>query len=136
MKGTKEEIIMDTDNIYAEHLDTDKIYAEHLAAEYAPKDTSKIVALKKLDAKAKLPATIVAYVVGFVAILVVVIGICLSTGAFNGVSTAKIVFGSITSLIGISGTGLNYLLYSYLLKKGKEKYAADIVELANQISKS
>ena len=36
-------------------MNTDKIYAEHLANEYAPKDTSKVIALKKLDAKAKLP---------------------------------------------------------------------------------
>lgn len=37
-------------------MNTDKIYAEHLANEYAPKDDSKVIALRKLDAKAKLPA--------------------------------------------------------------------------------
>ena len=42
-------------------MNTDKIYAEQLANEYAPKDTSKVVALRKLDAKAKLPATIFTY---------------------------------------------------------------------------
>lgn len=36
-------------------MNTDKIYAEQLANEYAPKDTSKVVALRKLDAKAKMP---------------------------------------------------------------------------------
>lgn len=35
-------------------MNTDKIYAEQLANEYAPKDTSKVVALRKLDKKAKL----------------------------------------------------------------------------------
>ena len=35
-------------------MNTDKIYAEQLANEYAPKDTSKVVALRKLDVKAKL----------------------------------------------------------------------------------
>ena len=30
-------------------MDTDKIYAEALANEYAPKDTSKVIALRKLD---------------------------------------------------------------------------------------
>lgn len=34
-------------------MNTDKIYAEQLANEYAPKDTSKVLALKELDAKAK-----------------------------------------------------------------------------------
>lgn len=33
-------------------MNTDKIYAESIAKEYAPKDNSKIVALRKLDAKA------------------------------------------------------------------------------------
>ena len=37
-------------------MNTDKIYAEQLANEYAPKDTSKVIALRKLDAKAKRPA--------------------------------------------------------------------------------
>ncbi len=30
-------------------MNTDKIYAEQLANEYAPKDTSKVVALRKLQ---------------------------------------------------------------------------------------
>ena len=33
-------------------MNTDKVYEESLANEYAPKDTSKVVALRKLDAKA------------------------------------------------------------------------------------
>lgn len=34
-------------------MNTDKIYAEQLANEYALKDTSKVITLRKLDAKAK-----------------------------------------------------------------------------------
>lgn len=45
-------------------MNTDKIYAESLANEYAPNDTSKVIALRKLDAKAKLPATIFTYSFG------------------------------------------------------------------------
>lgn len=37
-------------------MNTDKMYAEQIAKAYAPKDTSKVVALRKLDAKAKTPA--------------------------------------------------------------------------------
>ena len=37
-------------------MNTDKIIAESIAKEYAPKEHSKIIALKKLDAKAKRPA--------------------------------------------------------------------------------
>ena len=45
-------------------MNTDKFYAEQLANEYAPKDTSKVVALRKLDAKAKRPANIFTYTFG------------------------------------------------------------------------
>ena len=45
-------------------MNTDKIYAESIANEYAPKNTSKIVALKKLDRKAKGKANIFAYTFG------------------------------------------------------------------------
>ena len=47
-------------------MDTDKIYAEQLANEYAPKDTSKVVALRKLDNRAKLPATVFTYTFGII----------------------------------------------------------------------
>ena len=42
-------------------MNTDKILAESIAKDYAPKDNSKIIALKKLDNKAKLPATVFTY---------------------------------------------------------------------------
>ena len=37
-------------------MNTDKMYAGQIANAYAPKNTSRIVALRKLDAKAKTPA--------------------------------------------------------------------------------
>ena len=51
-------------------MNTDKIWAESIAKDYAPKDSSKIVALKKLDAKAKLPAIVFTYSFGINAALV------------------------------------------------------------------
>ena len=55
-------------------MNTDKVYAEQLANEYAPKDTSKVVALRKLDARAKLPATVFTYTLGVAAALVLGVG--------------------------------------------------------------
>lgn len=43
-------------------VNTDKIYAERIASEYSPKATSKVVALRKLDAKVKRRACIYAIV--------------------------------------------------------------------------
>lgn len=42
----------------------DKIYAESIAKEYSPKNDLKVVALKKLENKVKLPATIFTYIIG------------------------------------------------------------------------
>ena len=59
-------------------MNTDKIFAEYIAKKYAPKDKSKIIALRKLDAKAKLPATIFTYTLGIISALVFGTGMCLS----------------------------------------------------------
>lgn len=112
-------------------MNTDKTYAEQLATEYAPKDTSKIVALRKLDARAKLPATIFTYSFGVISTLVVGLGMCLSMGVIgNNMFIAGIVIG----IIGFIGCAVNYPIYKKLLASGKEKYAADIIELAKQIA--
>ena len=41
-------------------MKTDKIYVESIINEYAVKNNSKIIALRKLDAKAKMPAILFA----------------------------------------------------------------------------
>ncbi len=114
-------------------MNTDKILAEAIAKEYAPKDNSKIVALKKLDNKAKLPATVFTYTFGIIACLVAGLGMCLSMQVI-GSGTAMLVLGIVIGIIGFIGCGINYPIYKRLLEKGKSKYAFEIVELARQIS--
>lgn len=115
-------------------MNTDKIYAEQIANEYAPKDTSKVVALRKLDAKAKLPATIFTYSFGIIAALVTGVGMCLSMNVIGGGTTTMFVLGVIVGLIGLTGMGINYPIYKKMLAKGKQKYAYEIIELAKEIS--
>ena len=55
-------------------MNTDKIYAEQLANKYAPKDTTKVVARRKLDTTAKLPATVLTYTFGIVTAMVAGVG--------------------------------------------------------------
>lgn len=114
-------------------MNTDKIYAEQIANEYARKDASKVVALKKLDAKAKAPASIFAYTFGIISALVLGVGMCLSMKVL-GNSTATFVIGIIVGLLGIAGASVNYPIYKKLLARGKEKYASDIIRLAKEIS--
>ncbi len=114
-------------------MNTDKIYAESIAKEYAPKDNSKIVALRKLDAKAKLPATIFTYTFGIISTLVAGTGMCLSMQVIGG-GTLLTALGIMIGILGFTGCGVNYPIYKKLLEKGKAKYAYEIVELARQIS--
>ena len=115
-------------------MNTDKIYAEQLANEYAPKDTSKVVALYKLDRKAKLPATIFTYTFGIIAALVTGVGMCLSMNVIGSGTTAMFVLGVIIGIIGLIGMGVNYPVYRRLLAQSKQKYAFEIMELAKEIS--
>ena len=115
-------------------MNTDKLYAEQLANEYAPKDTSKVVALRKLDAKAKRPANIFTYTLGVVAALVFGTGMCLAMGQIGSGSTASFVWGVIIGVIGMIGMGVNYPIYKKLMESGKKKYAFEIMELAKEIS--
>ena len=111
-------------------MNTDKIWAESIAKDYAPKDSSKIVALKKLDNKAKLPATIFTYSCGIISALVFGTGMCLAMQVIG----SSMVLGVIIGILGLIGCSINYPIYKKMLEKGKAKYAYEIVELARQIS--
>ena len=115
-------------------MNTDKIYAEQLANEYAPKDTSKVVALRKLDAKAKRPANIFTYTLGVIAALVFGTGMCLAMGQIGSGTTGSFVLGIAIGVVGMIGMGINYPIYKKLLENGKRKYAFEIMELAKEIS--
>ena len=114
-------------------MNTDKIYAESIAKEYAPKDSSKIVALRKLDRKAKMPATIFTYTFGIISSLVLGTGMCFAMQVL-GSGIIGMVIGIIAGVIGIMGCGVNYPIYKKMLENGKKKYAYEIVELAREIS--
>ena len=114
-------------------MNTDKIYAESIAKDYAPKDNSKIIALKKLDAKAKLPATVFTYTFGIVSCLVAGLGMSLAMQVI-GSGTAAMAVGIVLGIIGFAGCSVNYPIYKRLLEKGKAKYAYEIVQLAREIA--
>lgn len=115
-------------------MDTDRIYAEHIASQYAAKETSKVVALRKLDRKAKRPASIFAFTFGIISALVLGIGMCLSMQVIGSGSPAMTVLGVILGLAGLAGAALNCFIYKRILEKSKKKYAFEIMELAKEIT--
>lgn len=113
-------------------MNTDKIYAEHIANEYSVKKESKVIALKKLDRKAKLPANIFVYTNGIIMSLILGLGMCLSMGVLgNG---KLFVLGIVLGIIGLIGVSTNYFSYKKILEKSKAKYSQDIIRLANEIA--
>ncbi len=115
-------------------MNTDRIYAESIAKEYAPKDTSKVVALKKLDSKAKRGANIFTYTFGVVMSLLLGVGMCLAMGVIGGGSGAMTALGIVVGVVGIAGVSVNYSIYKRILEAGKKKYAFEIMQLAKEIS--
>ena len=115
-------------------MNTDKTYAEKIASEYAPKETGKVVALKKLDAKAKMPANVFSYTFGIIMSLVLGVGMCLTLKVIGDGSQLWFILGIVIGVIGIAGVSVNYPIYEKLIQIGKNKYGNDIIELAKQIS--
>lgn len=111
-------------------MNTDKILAEAIAKDYAPKDNSKIVALKKLDNRAKLPAIVFAYACGITSALVFGTGMCMAMQVIGN----SMALGIIIGIIGMLGCAVNYPIYKRMLEKGKAKYAYEIVQLAKEIA--
>ena len=115
-------------------MNTDKIIAEKIASEYAPKKTSKVVALKKLDKKAKQGAQIFSLTFGIISSLVLGTGMSFAMGVIGENNTTSMVIGIIIGLVGILGVSINYFIYKKLIAKGKEKYGSDIIRLAQEIT--
>lgn len=115
-------------------MNTDKIFAEAIANEYAPKDTSKVVALRKLDKRAKLPSEIFTYSFGIASALIMGTGMCLSMKVIGSGTTGSMVIGILIGIIGLVLMGINYPIYKKIRERGKKKYAFEIMQLAKEIS--
>ena len=114
-------------------MNTDKIYAEQIANEYAPKETSKVKALKRLDNKVKLPATIFTYTFGILSSLILGLGMCFAMKVIGG-SNLMMVLGIVIGCVGIAGVSVNYPIYKKWLSARKKRYANDIITLAKEIT--
>ena len=115
-------------------MNTDKVIAQKIASEYAPKTTSKVVALKKLDRKARQGAEIFAFSFWIICSLIMGAGMSFSMGVIGENLNNSMVIGIVLGLIGIFGISINYFIYKKLLNKGKMKYGSDIVQLAKEIT--
>lgn len=82
-------------------MKTDKIIAERIASEYAPKEDRKIVALMKLNKKAKQGAEIFAYTFGIVCSLILGTGMSFAMGVICDKTLITMIIGIIVGVVGI-----------------------------------
>ena len=115
-------------------MKTDKIIAEQIASEYAPKEDRKIVALMKLNRKAKQGAEIFAYTFGIVSSLILGTGMSFAMGVIGDNTLTTMIIGIVVGLVGIFGVSINYFIYKKIINKGKNKYGSDIIRLAKEIA--
>ena len=115
-------------------MNTDKIIAQKIASEYAPKNTRKIIALKKLDKKAREVPQIFALTFGIISSLIMGTGMTLAMGVIGNNTITTILIGIAIGLVGIFGVSINYFIYKKLLEKAKNKYGSDIIRLAKEIT--
>lgn len=92
--------------------------------------------MKKLDRKAKNPANLFAYTFGIAMSLVLGVGMCLAMKVIGDGSAQIMIVGIVVGLLGIAGVSINYPIYKKLLRRGKEKYAYEIIQLAKEISEA
>ena len=109
----------------------DAVYAEKIAAEYTVKPASKLVALKKLDRRARRAAELFAYIFGIAGALILGTGMSLCMGVIGESLSSAMTVGV---LVGIVMATVNYPIYKRLLNAGKKKYAFEIMELAREIT--
>lgn len=114
-------------------MNTDKIFAQSIANEYAPKSESRVVALKKLDRRAKRASNVFAYIFGTVSSLILGTGMCLAMKVIGPKTLPFFIAGIVIGVIGIIGMSINYPIYKRLRERGKKKYAFEIMELAREI---
>lgn len=114
-------------------MNTDKIIAESIAKDYAKDDHSELYALKKLDRKAKLPAEVFGYSFGILSSLVFGLGLSLSMSEIGESLSNGEILGIVIGIVGFAAMGLNYPLYKKIMKKSKEKYSYEIIQLAKKV---
>lgn len=107
----------------------EKDYVLKIKKDYTEQEENKVLELKKLDSKVKLPAEIFAYSFGIIGSLILGVGMCLAMKVILDFMALGIVIG----IVGIFMVSINYFIYKKILKRRKTKYAEDIIKLSNTL---
>ena len=98
----------------------------------APTQTEdKMEQLRRLDKSVTKPGTVVSLIIGVISALILGIGMC-CTMVWGG---DLFIIGIIIGVFGMIGVICAYPVYSAITKAQKEKYAAEIIRLSNELMK-
>lgn len=91
----------------------------------------KMEQLRRLDKNVTKPGTVVSLIIGVISALILGIGMC-CTMVWGG---DLFIIGIIIGVFGMIGVICAYPVYSAITKAQKEKYAAEIIRLSNELMK-
>lgn len=96
---------------------------------YVDKQESKIEQLRRLDQKVTQKGTMMAIIIGVIGTLILGLGMSCAL-VWQGV---WFVLGIIIGLLGMAVLGVAYPVYLNITKKEREKYAPEILRLADEL---
>ena len=116
----------------------DQLYlVSKIRTQYTPKEHGDLEELKALDAKVKRPANVFAYVFGSISALVMGSGMSLvmtELGGMLGIAEPMIP-GIVIGVAGMLMAIVNYPIYKGVLSSRRKKYAQQILDLSDRITK-
>ena len=98
---------------------------------YVPKEADKMEQLRRLDRSVTQKGTAASIVVGIIGTLLLGVGMCCCMVWAESFFAVGIVVG----IIGIAVVSAAYPLYSYVIKKEREKIAPEILKLTDELMK-
>ena len=110
---------------------------EKIRSQYTEQENRELDELKALDARAKRPANVFGYVYGSIGAIVMGAGMSLvmtDIGTKIGL-TATLVPGIAVGVAGLAMSCTTYPIYKKILNARKKKYAHQILELSDRITK-
>lgn len=98
---------------------------------YVPKEADKMEQLRRLDQSVTQKGTAASIAVGIIGTLLLGVGMCCCMVWAESFFAVGIVVG----IIGIAVVSAAYPLYSYVIKKEREKIAPEILKLTDELMK-
>ncbi|MBQ9948252.1 MAG: hypothetical protein IJO91_07680 [Oscillospiraceae bacterium] len=108
---------------------------QKIRTQYTEKESTELDAIRELDAKAKRPANVFAYVFGSISAIIMGAGMSLvmtDIGSSIGINDPMIP-GIVVGVVGMIMAIINFPIYKNILSSRKEKYAEQILALSDKL---